>query len=67
MATHRINGDELDPMTECGLAPTVPLAYFDETPTCRACATFTFTVGSCGCDCGDYGYTCPEHLLNPLA
>ena len=38
--THRINNDEMNPKTECGLemgAPRLRLALAHEKPTCKEC------------------------------
>ena len=47
--THRINNNEMDPRTECGLEldGSIALATIHETPTCQNCI-FPDTCHSCG-------------------
>jgi hypothetical protein len=72
MKTHRVNEDELNPKTECGLdvlGTSLPLARFNESPSCDECfakeiATDYFQklddISSNCADCGRPAGMCPE-------
>jgi hypothetical protein len=47
---HRINNDEMNPKTECGLemGGGIKLAFANEAPTCKKCLKFEISERSNG-------------------